>query len=187
MHSALSYIFPHSAVRYRKQLLSHYPSHYKLLIMKTDIIPCGFPVAEIELIYKTKVKASERVCIKSPGEAYQVFLQLWDTNKIDFVEEFKALFLNRAGMVLGALHVSSGCVDVTIADPRLVFVAALKLNAVGVIVCHNHPTKNLKPSMADKSATQKFKYAGEILEIRLLDHLIISNEGYYSFGDEGTL
>jgi DNA repair protein RadC len=144
-------------------------------------------VAEVELIYKSKVKASERPHIKTSKDAADLLKNLWNENKIDFIEQFKVLFLNRGNKVLGAFEVSSGGVTGTVADPKLIFVAALKANACSIIISHNHPSGNLKPSKADEELTQKIKYAGQLLDIKLLDHIILTSEGYYSFGDEGLM
>jgi DNA repair protein RadC len=83
--------------------------------------------------------------------------------------------------------VSSGGVAGTVADPKLIFGVALKANACSVILVHNHPSDNLKPSNADKMLTEKIKQGGKLLDISVLDHLIISPEGYYSFADEGLI
>jgi len=114
-------------------------------------------------------------------------MQVWDKNKIDFIEQFKVLFLNRANKVLGVYEVSSGGVTGTVADPRVIFAAALKANCCSIIISHNHPSGNLKPSRQDEELTEKIKQAGQLLEIKLLDHLIVCNEGYFSFADEGVL
>ena len=146
-----------------------------------------FEVAEIELVYKSKVKASARPQITSSKSAYEVLLKAWDENKIEFVEQFKVLLLNRANKVLGIYEVSTGGITGTVADPRLIFVAALKSNSCSMILSHNHPSGNLKPSRQDKELTSKIKQAGELLDIKVLDHLIVTNEAYYSFADEGIL
>jgi len=145
-------------------------------------------VAEIELIYKSKVKASERPKVTTSADAYHLFKQNWDVNKIEFVEQFKVLFLNRANKVLGIFELSTGGVTGTVADPKLVFTAAFKLNACNIILCHNHPSGNIKPSAADENLTRKIKEAGKYLDLPVIDHLIISGEeNYYSFADEGLL
>ncbi len=144
-------------------------------------------IAEVELIYKTKIKASERPQVKTSKDAADLLKQMWDENKIDFVEQFKVLFLNRANKVLGIFEVSSGGVTGTVADPKLVFVAALKANACSIIISHNHPSGNLKPSQPDEQLTQKIKQAGQLLDIKLIDHIIVSSEGYYSIADEGLI
>jgi DNA repair protein RadC len=142
-----------------------------------------YEVAEVELIYKSKVKASRRPKIVSSKDAYNILLKAWDENKIEFVEQFKVLFLNRANNVLGIYDVSTGGISGTVADPRVIFVAALKANACGIIIGHNHPSGNLKPSRQDEDLTQKIKLAGQLLEIKLMDHVIVTTEGYCSFAD----
>lgn len=144
-------------------------------------------VAEVELVYRSKVKAYERPGIASSKDAYELFLALWEDGKLDLVEQFKVLFLNRANKVLCVYNVSSGGITGTVADPRLIYAAALKVNAISLILCHNHPSGNLKPSKADELLTEKIKGAGAFLDIKVLDHVIVSSEGYYSFADEGLL
>jgi DNA repair protein RadC len=144
-------------------------------------------VSEVELVYKSKVKPSERPRITSTKEAYQILLQTWDVNKIEFVEQFKVVLLNRAHRVLGIYELSSGGIAGTVADPKLVFMAALKSNACCLILSHNHPSGNLKPSDADEALTRKISEAGKLLDIQVLDHVIVTGEGYFSFADEGLL
>ena len=144
-------------------------------------------VAEVELVYKSKVKASERPQIASSKDAYEVLQAIWEDGKLDLVEQFKVLFLNRANRVLCVYNVSSGGITGTVADPRLIYSAALKVNAVSLVLCHNHPSVYLKPSRQDEELTQKIKGAGAFLDIKVLDHLIVSCDGYYSFADEGLL
>jgi DNA repair protein RadC len=144
-------------------------------------------VAEVELIYKTKVRPSDRPLISSSKNCYNLLLQTWDENKIDFVEQFKVLSLNRCNRVLGIYELSSGGITGTIADVRLVMTAALKANAVAVILSHNHPSGNLKASRTDEELIAKIKEAGKFLDIQVLDHVIVTSEGYYSFADEGVL
>src|SRR5687767_13883059 len=97
-------------------------------------------VAEIELVYRSKVKPSERPLITSSETAYQLIRLLWDDGTIDLMEQFKVLFLNRANRVLCLYNLSQGGITGTIADPRLIYAAALKVNAVSLILCHNHPS-----------------------------------------------
>lgn len=144
-------------------------------------------VAEIELVYKTKVKPSQRPKITTSGESAELLQKIWNEDKIEFVEQFKVLLLNRCNRVLGVVDISSGGITGTVADPRLIFVAALKANATSIIISHNHPSGNLSPSRADEELTQKIKNAGLFLDIKLLDHVIVTTEGYYSFADEGLL
>ncbi|MFC4478983.1 MULTISPECIES: JAB domain-containing protein [Flavobacterium] len=144
-------------------------------------------VAEIQLVYKTKVKAAERPYISSSRSVYQLALQCWNPGTIEFFEQFKVLLLNQSNKVLGLYEVSSGGIAGTVVDLRLIFAAALKANAVSLIMIHNHPSGQTRPSGADIQITRKVKEAGKILDVTLLDHLIITPETYYSFADEGAL
>jgi DNA repair protein RadC len=102
-------------------------------------------------------------------------------------EEFWVLFLNNSNKVVAKSQISKGGLTATIVDVRLVFKRALELASVGIIVCHNHPSGKLQPSNADKNLTQRIKEAGITLDIKLLDHLIITENAYFSFADEGFL
>jgi DNA repair protein RadC len=144
-------------------------------------------VSEIELIYKTKVKASERPQIKSSRDAYRIAADAWDPCKIELFEQFKILLLNQACRVLGIYEISSGGITGTVVDLRLIFSAALKANATSLIMIHNHPSGNLTASEADKQITRKVREAGKLLDISLLDSMIITPESYYSFADDGAL
>ena len=144
-------------------------------------------VAEVELVYKSKVKASERPVVQSSTDAANILRILWEDGKMQLVEQFKVLFLNRSNKVICIYNVSSGGVTGTVADPKLIFTAALKVNAVSVILSHNHPSGSLKPSKADEELTQKIKGAGTFLDIKVVDHVILSSESYFSFADEGLL
>jgi len=144
-------------------------------------------VAEVELVYKTKVKASERPLIKTSKDCYDTLLKVWDENKIEFQEEFKVLLLNRANRVTGVYEASAGGLTGTVADPRLILAAAIKSLSVIIVLAHNHPSGNLKPSRADEELTLKIKEAAKYFDIRIMDHIIVSEDGYYSFSDEGLL
>lgn len=154
---------------------------------KKNVVESFGTVAEIELVYRSKVKASQRPQIISAGDAYRVLKDLWDDEKIELLESFKVLYLNRANRVLCVYHLSSGGTCGTVADPRLIFTAALKVGAAALLLAHNHPSGSLKPSRPDEELTQKIKGAGGLLDIKVLDHLILSSEGYCSFADEGLL
>ncbi|MCA4808073.1 JAB domain-containing protein [Myroides odoratimimus] len=156
--------------------------------MESAVLNNNWLVAsEIELIYKSKVKASERPKIESSYSAFEVALKAWDENKIELLEQFKVLMLSNNNRVLGVLEISSGGITGTIVDLRLIFAALLKAKATAFILVHNHPSGKLQPSDADRQITQKIKQASNILDIALLDHLIITPESYYSFADEGVL
>ena len=149
--------------------------------------PEWYQLAEVELVYKSKVKASMRPLITRSADIKDILLQVWDDGKIELVEEFKVLFLNRANRIIGVLDASSGGITGTVADPRIILAAAVKCCAVHIILAHNNPSGSLKPSRAVEELTVKIKEAAKYLDIKVLDHIIITTEGYYSFADEGLI
>lgn len=102
-------------------------------------------------------------------------------------EVFAVLFLNQGNRIKNFSIISTGGITATVADPRVVLKKALEEEATGIVLCHNHPSGNLKPSRADEDVTRKIQEACRYFDIRLLDHLIVSEDGYYSFADEGKL
>jgi DNA repair protein RadC len=102
-------------------------------------------------------------------------------------EVFAVLFLNRANKINQFQIISEGGITGTVADPRIILKKALEEDAVSLILCHNHPSGSLKPSRADEELTHKIKEAAKLLDIKVLDHLIVSEDGYFSFADEGIL
>lgn len=151
------------------------------------LFPEWSKVSEVELVYRPKIKNSERPVIHDSKDTCNVLRQLWNDNKIDMQEEFKVLFLNRSNKVTGVYNVSTGGITGTIADPRLIFAAAIKSLSTGIILAHNHPSGNLKPSKADEELTNKIKEGGKFLDIKVFDHIIITSENYFSFADEGLI
>ncbi len=102
-------------------------------------------------------------------------------------EVFVALFLNRSHKIISYEILSKGGISGTVADPRIILKKTLDAGASSLIICHNHPSGNLQPSQQDDLLTQKIKSAALYFDIKLLDHIIVSEEGYYSFADEGKL
>ncbi|MEZ4801502.1 MAG: JAB domain-containing protein [Gelidibacter sp.] len=142
-------------------------------------------IQEIKVSYKTG--NTEKLKVVSSQDSYRLFLSCWSLNTIELQEEFKVLLLNRNNQVLGIYPLSKGGVSGTVVDAKLLFSVALKCNASNIIIAHNHPSGNLKPSEADIKLTRKLKEAGNYLDIVLLDHIIVSRNGYYSFVDESKL
>lgn len=155
--------------------------------METSINQSAFQVAEISISYSSKIKNSERPKLNSSREVFKVFSETWNPDTIELLEQFKVVLLNKGNRVIGLYEASSGGVSGTIADPKLIFGTALKACASAIILAHNHPSGALRPSQADISLTKKIKEGGRLLDIDVLDHLIITTEGYYSFGDEGMM
>ena len=145
-------------------------------------------VAEVELHYISRVNANDRYKIVSSRQAFEILMQVFDPNKIEHKEFFFVLFLNRANRLLGSMQVSEGGITGTVADIRNIFQGALLANATSIILSHNHPSGNLIPSESDKVLTRRLIDAGNVLDIPVRDHLIVTafNE-YFSFADEGLL
>ena len=147
----------------------------------------NFNVAEVALSYKNSVPYNQRTKITGAKDAYRILRKLHDDNTIDYTETFKVLYLNQANHVLGYKIVSEGGITSTYSDIRTIMQGALLTNASGVILAHNHPSGNLKPSEPDKIMTEKIKKALTAMDTRLLDHLIVTRESYFSFTDEGQI
>ena len=141
---------------------------------------------KIRIIYSRKQNQKDQIKVTSSKDVYNWFRKIW-SSQIETREEMYVLFLNRNNKILGYHILSMGGITGTVADVRLLYAVALKSLATNIILAHNHPSGNLQPSQSDKVLTQKVKEAGQLMDITLLDHLIISNEGYYSFSDEGQI
>lgn len=144
-------------------------------------------VPDIQIYYSPKLKISQLPIVTDSKQAYHLFMQRWDKGKIEFIEEFKILLLNKNNRVLGIYHISTGGMCNTVVDPKVIFIAALKACSTAIILAHNHPSGNLKPSANDITITQRLKQAGQLLDIMVLDHLIITYEGFTSLNEQGLL
>lgn len=130
------------------------------------------------------IQQIEKTPVKSSRTVFHLFHPL--LGDLDH-EEFWLLMLNRANRVLGRFKVSQGGLSGTVIDTRIILKKALDNLASSIIVCHNHPSGNTQPSDADVKITEKLKKASEMLEIKLLDHVIIADKSYFSFADEGLI
>lgn len=148
-------------------------------IMKFNI------VNEIKLSYSRKGNSEKSV--SSSRDAVDVFRQHFDHDEIDYRESFFALYLNQAHKVLGIRKISESGISSTVVDVRIIMQAALLCNASALILAHNHPSGNLKPSAEDLKITQSIKSASEFLNLKLLDHFILTSTNHLSFADEGLL
>ena len=142
-------------------------------------------VAALELGRRRQSVAAREKTVVSSSTDVAVYLQ---TLLRDFRHEvFAVLFLNRANKINHFQIISEGGITGTVADPRIILKKALEEDAVSLILCHNHPSGSLKPSRADEELTFKIREAARYFDIKVLDHLIVSDDGYYSFADEGIL
>ena len=145
----------------------------------------NYTVGEVELSYKPKFKSLHKIV--SSEDAYKYLLPTYKEGTIFYKEYFKVLFLNQANQVLGYTLISEGGITDTAVDVRVILQAALLTNSVTIILAHNHPSGNLKPSKEDLRLTKQVKDAAQLMRITVLDHLILTDAGYYSFADEGEL
>ncbi len=143
-------------------------------------------VAEISLTYKTHFNPNDRPQISSSKESYDILINNW-SDEIELREEFKIILLNQNSRVLGIVPISTGGISSVLVDPKLVFASALTACASSIILAHNHPSANLKPSYQDIGLTKKLKEAGKFLDINVFDHLIITPFSYFSFADEDMM
>jgi len=144
-------------------------------------------VAEVQLTYNSKVKSSDRPKIMSSRDAEEILRNYWD-HTLEHTETTQLILLNRANRVLGITTLSKGGTTGCVIDVKVIFQYALKANASSIILAHNHPSGNLQASQEDIKISKKVKEAGKLLDIKLLDHIIISAyDGYSSMSDEGIL
>lgn len=142
-------------------------------------------LAEIKISYTRRNYQRSTSVVRCSRDAYELLVDNWDKRLIELLEEFKLLLLDRANKVLGIVHLSRGGTAGTVVDAKLVFATALQCNAHGIILAHNHPSGNTKPSQTDLDLTKRLTDGGRMLDIQVLDHLIITTRGYWSFADEG--
>lgn len=142
-------------------------------------------VAAMELGRRRQATASIEKSIVNSSADVATYLQ---TSLRDYKHEvFAVIYLNRSNKINDFKIISEGGITGTVADPRIILKKALEQDAVSIILCHNHPSGSLKPSRADEELTQKIKEAAKYFDIKVLDHLIVGDDGYYSFADEGIL
>ncbi len=140
----------------------------------------------LRIVYSRKNKGKELITVKNSLDAYAVFKNIW-SSQMETREEMYILYLNNANHVLGYYILSVGGITGTVADLRLIFSVALESLSTSIVMAHNHPTGNLKPSNSDIILTENIKDAGKMMSVPLIDHLIISSTEYFSFADEGKL
>lgn len=149
-----------------------------------DLLSGNF-ISEVQISYFPMVKPSRLPKVTSSADAYSLVIDTW--KDIDYCESFAIMLLSQANKVLGVSVVGTGGQTSCTADARKIFQLALKANATGLILMHNHPSGNLHPSKSDIELTKNLKAAGDIIGIQVMDHLIVTSESYYSFADDGRM
>lgn len=142
--------------------------------------------SEITINWKPLTDQTALPKITCSNDAEKVLRTYW-SDRLTYKEEFYILLLNQANGVLGISKISEGGLAGTVVDAKMIFQSALKANAAAVILAHNHPSGNIQPSEPDKTLTKKIFEGGKVLDIRVLDHLILTYESYLSFSDEGLI
>lgn len=140
-----------------------------------------------EITLKYKSSGLKKTKITNSQDSYNLFKQMYDGDTLEYCESSIVIYLNRANNSIGWQKISQGGITGTVVDLRMILGTALKCGATGIILSHNHPSGNLLPSGADDKLTKQIKSACEIMEFSLLDHLIITSEGYYSYADQGKI
>ena len=144
-----------------------------------------FKVAEVTLQYKSLREKQGKII--SSQEAYSILLSTFRDGTIEYREYAKVLYLNQQNEVIAYNTISEGGLTETAVDVRMILQGALLTNATQVILTHNHPSGNLKPSIQDEQLTERLRKACEIMRVNLVDHLIMTSNGYYSYKDMGRI
>ena len=150
----------------------------------SDIFPTGVFELQVSFFRKT---VSRIKLTQSEDVANYVRDHVYQKGSIQYVEQFFVLLLDRRNCLYAHKQISSGGISATYTDPKLIFQTALLCHATQIIMIHNHPSGNVQPSHSDIQLTKRIKEVGDLLEMPIIDHLIITEEGHYSFADEGLL
>ncbi len=154
--------------------------------IKLNEMETSLELAEVKVAYKRSRR--DAIKIINSKDCFEILYSLFNKDTIEYREEFFLLLLNRSQQLLGWIKLSIGGTTGTVVDPKIVFTLAVQTNACSIVLCHNHPSGNLLPSKEDIALTERIKKGGELFDIKLLDHLIITPDGsYYSFTDDGLL
>ena len=144
-------------------------------------------LAEIKAVYRSKRGMSDRKSISTARDAADYFRMVWDDQRLNFAEEFLMICLNGGHQSLGWVKVSSGGFNAAVVDPRVVFSIALQTASSAIIIGHNHPSGGLIASPDDIEVTRKLREAGNLLDIKLLDHIILTRDSYYSLAEHSQV
>ena len=154
--------------------------------MKVKDMEYIYKVSEMDILYNTKVKASERIKVIDSQSMASMFRERIGQN-IEYCEQVYVALFNRNLQVLGVAKLSDGTSCNCIINAKKALQLAILSNADAIALCHNHPSGNIKPSTIDKNSTFQIQEACKLLDIELVDHLIVTDESYFSFKDESLL
>ena len=146
----------------------------------------SYKIPQIRLSYVADVNI-EVTKVNSSTECADLLRASFEDGEMDYREYFKVMYLNRSYKPLGIHTISMGGTVSTIVDTKMIFTGALLANAQSIILCHNHPSGNLRPSIQDDALTKRAVEAGKLLDLPVIDHIILSSSSYYSYADEGRI
>ena len=144
-------------------------------------------ITEIELRYRNRKKPQDQPVVKTNVDAYLMFHDSWDHDKMGLQEQFRVMLLTSQNRCLGISTIATGAFNNVSVDVRLAFALALKTNARGMVIAHNHPSGDLNFSKADIQITEAFNVVGQILEVPVMDHLLLTPDGFSSLVQEGKM
>ena len=142
---------------------------------------------QINVCFNLESSITKQCQLTNSNQVYDYCLKIWDHGTISLYEEVKAIYLNRDNRVIGYRNIALGTTYQAVVNVKLLVYIALECNACGIVVAHNHPSGNVKPSKPDHNLTEQIKEALKFFNLNLLDHLIITKENYFSFADDGIL
>ncbi|MBR3577365.1 MAG: JAB domain-containing protein [Bacteroidales bacterium] len=150
--------------------------------------PQGVTAPEIEIYYKTTLKAAERPKIKSASDVFRIMSEIGEMSRnMEYKELFYSLYLNTASELLAVHKISEGTTKNALVDIKFIMQGAIMTNAAAVIVCHNHPSGSTSPSSEDKKVTEKIRNAAALFDVHLTDSVILATDNYFSFAAEGII
>lgn len=141
-----------------------------------------YHIPQIKLVYVSD-DTHTKTKIRHSSETAEMFRQTFEPGEIEMQEYFKVMYLDKSMNVIGIHTISMGGIDRTIVDPKIIFGGALTAKASAIIACHNHPSGTARPSIEDDNITRKLRDGGNLLEIGILDHIIITSNDFYSYAD----
>ena len=150
--------------------------------------PQGITAPEIEIYYKTSLKAAERPKIQSASDVFRIMSEIGEMSRnMEYKELFYSLYLNTASELLAVHKISEGTTKNALVDIKFIMQGAIMTNAAAVIVCHNHPSGSTSPSSEDKKITERIRNAAALFDVHLTDSVILATDKYFSFVEEGII
>jgi DNA repair protein RadC len=151
------------------------------------IMPGWITLEEIKVSYRSTIKAADRPEVKTSKDIAELLRKVWDDDAMELSEHCKIMLLNSSNRVMGIKTMAIGNIWRATVDTKLIFGIALKVPCSKIVLAHNHPSGNPRPSQQDISLTQDLVHVAKIFDMTILDHLIITRDTYFSFADEGLL